>query len=235
MITGSLNALFAATVVFVGGHFLLSSQPIRSRIAGALGERGFLLLYSLVAIASFIWMLQAYGAAPVIDAWVPPAAFRWLPLIIMPVALILAVSGLTTPGPTTVGGDSRDNQPDSGRDPARGILHITRHPFLWGVALWALSHLATNGDAASIILMGGILILALGGMRHIDARREASMGAAWGPIALTTSLVPFAAILSGRTKMDWAGIGWWRPALGLVVYAALLAGHEVLIGLPAWP
>ena len=52
---------------------------------------------------------------------------------------------------------------------------------------------------------------------------------------LTTSLVPFAAILSGRSKLDWRGIGWWRPLLGLVLYAALLHLHLLAFGVSPLP
>src|SRR3546814_15873667 len=87
--------------------------------------------------------------------------------------------------------------------PAVGILSITRHPFLWGTGLWALSHLLANGDLGSIVMMGGIDILSFGGMQHIDQRRESHLGASWGPMKLTTSVVPFAAALAGRTKVAW--------------------------------
>ncbi|RMD63924.1 MAG: NnrU protein, partial [Alphaproteobacteria bacterium] len=119
--------------------------------------------------------------------------------------------------------------------PAPGILSVTRHPALWGFALWALSHLAVNGDGASMILMGGILVLSLGGMAHIDVRREEALGAAWGPTRLTTSVVPFAAILSGHTRFDWRGIGWQRPVVGLILYVVLMHAHETLIGVSALP
>src|SRR3546814_17614205 len=86
--------------------------------------------------------------------------------------------------------------------PAVGILSITRHPFLWGTGLWALSHLPANGDLGSIVMMGGIAILSFGGMQHIDQRRESHLGASWGQMKLTTSVVPFAAALAGRTKVE---------------------------------
>jgi uncharacterized membrane protein len=38
--------------------------------------------------------------------------------------------------------------------PARGIQRVTRHPFLWGVAVWAFVHLIANGDVASLMLFG---------------------------------------------------------------------------------
>lgn len=227
--TGSLNALFAATLCFVGGHFLLSSHPLRASLVRTLGPGGFLAVYSLAMAAAFIWMVAAHGEAPVVTLWTPPAVLAWVPVAVMPVAIFLALGGVTTPNPTLVGAERTIDRPGT---PAPGIISITRHPFLWGAALWAASHLANNGGLANLIVMGGILVLSLGGMAHIDERREGTLGAAWGPIKLTTSVIPFAAIASGRTKLDWRGIGWWRPLGAVVIYLALARGHEWLIGVP---
>ncbi len=225
-----LNALFGTTLVFVGGHFLLSSELLRPRLVEMLGDSLFRGLYTLVMLGAFAAMLLAYGAAPRDPVWFPPDGLRIVPYLVMPFALILVVCGLTTPSPTSMGGEGvLDERP--GRS-AIGILSVTRHPFLWGTTLWAVSHLLVRGDDASIILLGGILVLSLGGMAHIDRRREAALGAAWGPFAMTTSLLPFQAILQGRSKLDLAGIGWWRPALALAIYVVLLPAHGWIIGVP---
>lgn len=225
---GSLDALFAATVMFVGGHFIMSAQPLRHALRERLGENGFVMAYSTLVLLAFLWMVAAYNAAPYQEIWAAPRWLAWVPLIVMPLALFLVIAGLTTPNTTMVYGERiADGGP---QDPAPGVTRITRHPFLWGASLWAASHLLVNGDAASLILMGGILILSLGGMVHIDRKREASLGSAWGPIKLTTSLVPFAAIITRRTRFDWRGIGWWRPLLALLAYFALLHLHSLLFG-----
>ena len=52
-----------AGLVFVGTHFLLS-HPLRAPLVAQLGERGFLILYSLVAIVTLGWLVIAYRAAP---------------------------------------------------------------------------------------------------------------------------------------------------------------------------
>jgi uncharacterized membrane protein len=197
------------------------------------GERIFRLIYSAAMVVALIWMVASYRSAPFLPVWQPGPALAWIPLLLMPVAAILLVAGLTSPNPTLVGGERfLDGAPGS---PAVGILSITRYPFLWGTGLWALSHLCVNGDVTSIVMMGGIAVLSFAGMRHIDQRREATLGADWGPMKLTTSVLPFAAALAGRTTIDWRGIGWWRPALGLVVYAALLHLHGGLIGVSPLP
>ena len=229
----SLNALIAATLIFVGGHFLLSGGAVRPLLVARLGDAGFRGVYSIMALASLVWMLFAYNPAEAALLWVAPAALYWVPLLVMPFAAILVVAGLTTPNPTMVGGDGLLK--DGAGSPALGILSVTRHPFLWGTGLWALSHLLVNGDIASVIMMGGIAVLSFAGMAHIDRRREAALGAAWGPMKLTTSCLPFGAILSGRTKLDWRGIGWWRPLLGLALYVGLLHLHRWAFGASPLP
>lgn len=231
---GPLNVLFVATLTFVGGHFILSSLPVRRRLIRAFGERRFVPVYSVAVTAAFVWMLWAYRAAPLVEVWVPDPGLAWIPLVAMLIATFLIVAGLSTRGPTAVGAEQTlaSGLP---QDPAPGIISITRHPFLWGTALWAASHLAVNGDLANITLMTGILALSLGGMVHIDHRREEALGAAWGPVKLTTSLVPFAAIIGGRVRIDWRGIGWWRPLAAVAIYAALLLSHPWLFGVSAVP
>ncbi len=226
-----LSSLVAATVTFVGGHFVLSGQAVRRPLVARLGERRFRGLYALVSLVLFIWMVAAYGRAPELVLWPSMLWARHVPLLVMPIAAILAVAGLTTRNVTLVGAE---RSAEAG-DPAPGIMRLTRHPFLWAVALWAISHLIATGDAASLILMGGLLVLAFGGMAHIDARRRAELGAAWGPIALTTSVLPFAAIASSRTTMDWPGIGWQRLAGGVALYFGLLFVHQAVIGVSPLP
>lgn len=226
---GTIESLVLAAAAFVGGHFILSSLPVRQGLMAMLGENGFRGVYSLVAIGSFVWMLYAYGAAPYVELWPLNDALRYVPIVVLPFACLFAVVGITTRTPTSVGGEKLLDDPH----PVRGIATITRHPFLWGVALWGIAHMIANGDLASLILFGGLTVLALGGMAHIDHRRRETAGAGWGPVALRTSTIPFLAALQGRTKIDWAGIGLTRPLAGLAVYVVFLAAHGSLFGVPA--
>jgi len=233
--TGTLNALVAAAVLFVGGHFLLSSTALRAQLVRSLGAQHFRGLYSLVVLAAFVWLLLAYREAPFLAIWEPPPALRWVPLLVMPLACLLMVCGLTTRSPTMVGGEELTRDAPASLDPVPGILRITRHPFLWAVTLWSASHLLVKGDAGNLILMGALLVLAAGGMGHIDQRRAAAMGSGWGPIAMTTSALPLVALATRRTTMDWAGIGWWRLAASLAVYALLLYLHPAIFGVSPLP
>ncbi|WP_022708411.1 NnrU family protein [Paracoccus zeaxanthinifaciens] len=48
------------------------------------------------------------------------------------------------------------------------VTALTRHPMLWGFAVWAFAHLLVNGDTPSIILFGGLLAWALVEMQVIN-------------------------------------------------------------------
>ncbi len=215
---------------FVGGHFLLSWPPVRGKIVGAIGEAAFAVVYSAFAAVCLVAAVHGYRESPPYLLWNLGVAGRWVPVLVMPVALVLAVLGLTTRSATAVGGDRALAQ---GLAP-RGIFTVTRHPFLWGVGLWALAHLAPNGDVPSLVFFGGFAVLAFGGMAAIDHKRAVKSGAAWRKYAADTSVVPFGAAARGRA-IDWGGIGWVRPVAALVLYLALFHGHRWLFGVSALP
>lgn len=220
--------------IFVGGHFALSSLPVRRALTDRLGDGAFRGLYSLLAAGSLVWVGIAYGDARSDSQilWAGPPALAMIPLAVLPISCILLVCSITSRNPTAIGGGERSAADPK---PLSGIVTVTRHPMLVGFALWAAAHIPVNGDAASLVLFGGILLLCVGGMLHIDHRRRVTLGAGWGPIALTTGVVPFLAALQGRTKVDWGGIGPWRVAAGLALFVALLYGHPWIAGVPILP
>jgi uncharacterized membrane protein len=223
---GSIEILVLAAGCFVGGHFVLSSVNVRTALIGVLGENGFRGVYSLAALAAMVWTVIAYGAAPRVELWKAGMGLTHVPAVLMPFACILAVAGMTTHNVTMVGGETVARSPH----PVAGIVTVTRHPFLWAVTLWAVGHAAANGDVASLILFGAMALLALGGMAHIDYRRRLSLGADWGPVAMTTSVVPFLAAIQGRNRIDWRGIGWARPFGGVAIAVVLPFLHPWISG-----
>src|SRR6185369_10678196 len=57
-----LTMLVVASAAFAGTHFLMS-HPLRGAMVGALGEKGFAGLYSIISLLTFGWMIWAYPAA----------------------------------------------------------------------------------------------------------------------------------------------------------------------------
>jgi uncharacterized membrane protein len=219
--------LLAAAALLLATHYGISSTPLRGWLVARIGERPYLVLYSLVALGAVIWLIFAYRGAPYIELWPAPVWSALLPLIVMPFALLLLVCGVSTLNPTAVGSPETLEQ----AEPARGILRVTRHPFMWGVALWALAHIVTNGDAAAVVLFGAFAVLALLGTLLIDHKFRARRGAQWQRFAVMTSNLPFVAILAGRQHLALAEIGWLRVGIALALYVALLALHPWLFGL----
>ncbi len=216
--------LVVATIAFLVTHYV-SSTPLRAKLVGALGEKAYLGLYSLAAFATLGWMVFTYYRAPSAMLWYVPA-LRYVPLVMMPVALILLVCGLLTRNPTLVGQERLLQS----AEPARGILRITRHPLMWGIALWAAVHLLARGDAASFVFFGSFLVLALSGTALIDRRRAATPGEGWMRFATVTSNLPFAAIAGGRNEIRLAEIGWVKPLIGIALYVVVLYLHQPLFG-----
>ncbi len=106
---------------------------------------------------------------------------------------------------------------------------------LWSFALWAAVHILGNGDTASLVFFGTFLITALAGMPSIDAKLAARDPAAWGQLAPTTSILPFGAIAAGRNHLALGEIGWIRPAIALLAWAAILHFHRAIFGVSPLP
>ena len=218
-----MTHLILAAVAFLATHYI-ASTPLRATLVATLGK-AYLALYSLLAFATLGWMIWAFYHAPFINLWYA-VALRPVPLVVMPFALVFMVCGVLSPNPTAVGRE-RLLEADA---PARGIVRITRHPLMWGFALWSASHIVARGDAAAVIFFGAFLVLALTGTWLIDRRKAATLGDAWRRFAAVTSNVPFMAIAGGRNQLKVLEIGGWKILLGLAAYVALLLLHYRLFG-----
>lgn len=219
-------SLLGAAVFFLGIHLFVAGTGLRDRLVAAIGERPYQGAFSLASIAGLVWLAWAYGEAPYIETWGQLYFLRHLASLVMLIAFLFAVMGLTTPNPTAVGGESLLDS----EEPAKGIVRVTRHPFLWGALLWAAIHLVINGDVASLIFFGTFVALTAFGTRSIDAKRKRALGEKWDPFAAKTSNIPFAAIASGRNSLKLGEISWWRPVAGVVVFFGLFYAHEYLFG-----
>lgn len=222
--------LIAASAYFLLIHFGVSGTRLRDTLIARLGAGPYRGAFALASLLGLAWMIYAYRHAPAVPLWGLLLAFRPAAYVLVFIAFLLVVIGIATPSPTRAGMESRLAQ---GPQAVRGIVRITRHPFLWGVALWALAHLVVDGDIASLILFGSLLVLALGGTAAIDAKRRRMFAEQWTAFADVTSAIPFAAIAAGRNQLRPAlvEIGIWRAVAAAIVYAVSFYLHGKL-GLP---
>jgi len=227
--------LYAAAAVFLLFHLLVAGTRVRDAAIGAIGQGPYLGLFSLASVAGLTWLGLAFAAAKGAPAnetyWSATSLTKDIQLVVQLIATLFVVPGLATPNPTSVGQQGALERPDA----IKGMLRITRHPFLWGVAIWAAGHLLVNGDLASLALFGTLLLLAIFGTASTDAKRKRALGPLWDAFAARTSSIPFAAILAGRQSLRIGEIGWWRIALALAVYAALILVHPYAFGASPLP
>lgn len=230
-----MTNLIAAALFFLAIHLAISGTRVRDGLIARIGQGPYLGLFVLLSWIGIIWLGWAFAVGRTQPwntvYWTVGEPSRGVQLLLQLVAFLLIVPGLATPNPTSVRQEGALERPDV----VRGMLRITRHPFLWGVAVWALGHLVVNGERASLILFGTMLALALFGTTSIDAKRRRALGPAWDAFAAQTSNVPFAAILAGRQQLRLGEIGLWRLLAGIAVWAVLAWAHPLLFGVRALP
>jgi len=235
----AIIALLTAAVAFVGSHFVLAAPRMRANLVKRLGLQQFTILYSAVALVTIVVFVIAYRESPTMELWPATPTLRLVPAFVMPFAALLVFCGLSQRNPTAVmqGFDT------AARNPAPGILKVTRHPVLWGIGLWALAHMAANGDIAALIFFGSFAFLALFGTTQIETKRRAREPEGFARFEEVTSNVPLLALLSTKKrnfwknaygidplKTVWSEIGLWRVAAALALYVTLVVVHPWLTG-----
>ncbi len=227
--TGIAN-LLAATTAFVGSHFLLS-HPLRGPLTSRFGERGFLPIYGIVAIATFAWFIAAAASAPGEPVWWVAGQGVWdvATLVMLGAAILLA--GSFVGNPAAVDPSLRPRIPAQ----PRGVLAITRHPMMWAFTLWGLVHAALWGSAANLIVAAGIVVLAFFGSRAQDAKKERLLGENWRAYEAKTSFWPFGAQVARRAT--WRAVVPGAGVLlgGLVFWLVATGVHGWLGGPVAGP
>ncbi len=182
--------LIAGLIVFFGVHLIPTAVPLRQRLASWKGENLYKLGFTFIAAAGLVLLGFGKSMAPRIVVYEPPGwtyhvswVLAWLAVTIFPAAYLPS-----------------------------NLKRVIRHPFLWGVALWALAHLLTNGDLASLLLFGSFAVYAFFDMWSAN-RRGAE---------LSTRRYPF-----------------WRDgllvAVGMAAYLLLVKLHPLLFGVAVNP
>ena len=129
-------------VLLISGVALWWAAHLFKRVAperrAALGEKGKGLVAVLLVLSVFL-MARGYGQAEGPVWWGRSAATTGINNLLMLLAFYLyAADGMGTRVTTWI-----------------------RHPQLTGFSLWAVAHLLVNGDLASFVLFGGLLVWAL--------------------------------------------------------------------------
>lgn len=229
-----MNLFAWALAGFVLLHIGVSATGLRARLVRMIGEGPYRGLFSLASLGLLVWLIHSYNQmrADPFDQlnaalWLPPLWLHWPAVAVTFLGVWLAAIGLLTPGPTLAGFETRAL---AAAEPARGILRVTRNPFLWGIAIWAFGHLLANGERFAVMLFGALGVMVIFGARSIDRKGRARSGEAWQRFEDVTSNAPFAAIAQGRNTLSLGEIGW-RGVAGFVIAAAVMLAHQFVFGI----
>ncbi len=128
--------LLLGLALWIVSHLLKRIAPTAR---AALGEAGGKALVSLMSLGGIALMVVGYRAVPVTMIWSPPHWLVGVNNLIMLAAVYLLVAGAAK----------------------AAIARRIRHPMLASARAWAGAHLLVNGDLASIVLFGGLLVWAI--------------------------------------------------------------------------
>lgn len=221
-----MTMLLLAAFSFVGTHFILS-HPLRGLLVRALGDRIFLALYSVVAIATFVWMVVAYQSTPIGNPEWAVGTGLWVTATALTLVASLLLAGSLIGNPAFPKGAAPDAPPGN----AHGVFSITRHPMFWSFALWGVAHILVYPVAPTFVVAGSIIILSLVGAVFQDRKKMRLQPSFWPLWVDRTSFIPLAAMVGGRARLG--GFGMAEIAGGLTLWLAASWAHLPLAGVAA--
>jgi len=219
-----LALLILFSTLFAVTHIGMSHDPFRSKMIARLGEKPFMGIYSLVSFITFggaIWLFAGNRkAGPELWAfspWLLPVIY-----ILMLAAFMLFVLSMATPSP-------------AGMRPAamkpRGVLRITRHPMFMAFACFGLAHMIANGSLGDLFFFGSLFVVGFFGAYHQDKRKVREKGRDFETFQEQTSILPFAAAIQGKTRLEWAELSKVFLFVAGAAYVVIIFLHQRLFGI----
>ncbi len=167
-------------------HLFKRIAPTRR---ASMGDAGKGAVAGAIAVG-IVLMVIGYRGTEFIPVWNPPAFMVHINNLLMLIALYMLSPA-----------------------PKRGkLLAGMRHPMLTGFSLWAIAHLLVNGDLASIILFGGLLIWAILAARIVNAAEPKWQPRTGGSYAKDAIFLVASIVLLGIIGFvhNWLGV-WPFP------------------------
>lgn len=190
--------LILGLILFLGVHSVrIVADDWRTAQVARMGElpwKGMYSLFSIVGLGLIVW---GYGQArgdPVV-LWMPPVWTRHLAaLLTLPFFILLVAAYL----------------------PGSRIKAKVGHPMVAGVMVWALAHLAANGNLADAVLFGAFLVWAVADFAA-SRRRDRIAGRTYPACCWTRD-----ALVTAIGLLAWALFALWGHAwlIGVGVFGA---------------
>lgn len=223
----SIALIVLCWLLFGGTHTLLTTQRVRATLVTQLGDGGFRLVFFTVAAATFTLLVRSYAT----HQYLGPLGLGGF---VGPVGG-LVLRGIAGLGATLLVGGLVAYPASPMELTARGVprptrlARITRHPFFMGLALVAIAHVVLASHATGTAFFAGLAVFTLLGSWHQDQKLLAAKGAAYAAYCRETSVVPFAAIIAGRTGFAARDLPVVPIGVGILGAVALRWVHPALL------
>lgn len=177
-----MTLLILGLLLWILPHWMKRLAP---NLRATMGDQKAKLFVSVTSFAGIGLMILGYQGAAVVDLWNPPAFMRHINNLLMLIAVFCFAISLS-----------------------KGALRAKiRHPMLGGVKAWATAHLLVNGDLASIVLFGGMLVWAIVSVITINRSGPWANRPAAGPVR--NDIIAF-----GISIIVMGGIGYIHGLIG---------------------
>ena len=176
--------LIAGLIIWIGAHLLKRLAP-DARVR--LGDTGKAILGVVLLISLGLIIVGYRGQDTAPQLWNPPAFLTGINNLLMVLAVYLfAASGMKT-----------------------RITAIIRHPQLTAVKSWAVAHLLVNGDLASLILFGTMLVWAVVEVILINRAEPVWTRPAAAPTGKEIGAVVGTIVVFGGIAVIHNWLGYW--------------------------
>lgn len=153
-----MDILLIGLLLFLVSHLVPSFDGFRGRLISALGNKNYAIIFSVVSLVSVVLIVYGFKNADEITLFTPPSWGDIVTFILTVPAVYLFMSNSAGSAPSTA-------------------QAVTAHPLSWGVVLWSIGHLISNGEAATVALFSTFLLVGLasiltGNRRGLKPRKE---------------------------------------------------------------
>jgi uncharacterized membrane protein len=118
-----------------------------------------------------------------------------------------------------------------GKMEPNGILRVTRHPMNMGLACFGLAHVMANGSLGDVFFFGSLFVVGFFGSYHQDQRKVREKGEAYVAFQNQTGVLPFAAIVQGRTRLEAKELSVPLVVIAVLAFVSAILFHENLFGI----
>jgi uncharacterized membrane protein len=163
-------------IIFWCVHLIPTFVGLRLKLVGWKGETAYLICYSLAAALGLTLIIAGKATTTDVPIWDMPRWANHLTLAAMlPAVTLIAAAYLPN-----------------------NLKRFIRHPFSWGITLWALSHILVNGELGSLILFGGFGAFAVFDMWSANRRgaknSDKKMSFYWDVLLMAVGVTVYIAI-----------------------------------------